>query len=273
MIPANYSYISFPFLGLELNPPRVLELGPLTVHYYGAIIAVGLMLGMLYCLRRGKEFGLEENDILDGFLWITPLAIVCARIYYCIFSWDEYAANPISVLYIWNGGIAIYGSVIGAILGMAIFAKVKKVKLTSVLDLVLMAFLIGQFIGRWGNFMNREAFGAATDSYFRMGLFNTKTNAWEYTGRNSPPNSQHIGEPENRLSSIFHLARASLNVLMTASNNPRGKTRKFSPSIPRLITRESPYTGRLIHSASLKRGFTNAASRKSRPRRTGGKSS
>lgn len=180
MIPANYSYISFPFLGLELNPPRVLELGPLTVHYYGAIIAVGLMLGMLYCLRRGKEFGLEENDILDGFLWITPLAIVCARIYYCIFSWDEYAANPISVLYIWNGGIAIYGSVIGAILGMAIFAKVKKVKLTSVLDLVLMAFLIGQFIGRWGNFMNREAFGAATDSYFRMGLFNTKTNAWEY---------------------------------------------------------------------------------------------
>ena len=180
MIPANYSSISFPFLGIEVNPPRVLELGPLTIHYYGAIIAVGLLLGMLYCLRRGKDFGLQENDILDGFLYITPLAIVCARIYYCAFSWDEYAADPISVLYIWNGGIAIYGGVIGAVLGMAVFARIKKVKLTAVLDLVLMAFLIGQFIGRWGNFMNREAFGAATDSYFRMGLYNTVTGQWEY---------------------------------------------------------------------------------------------
>ena len=180
MIPAKYSSISFPFLGIEVNPPRVLELGPLTIHFYGAIIAAGLLLGMLYCLRRSREFGLKEDDILDGFLWITPFAIVCARIYYCAFSWDEYAADPISVLYIWNGGIAIYGSVIGAIIGMAVFAKIKKVKLTAVLDLVLMAFLIGQFIGRWGNFMNREAFGAATDSYFRMGLYNTVTNQWEY---------------------------------------------------------------------------------------------
>ena len=180
MVPADYSFISFPFLGIEVNPPRVLELGPLTIHFYGAIIAAGLLLAMLYCCRRGKAFGLKEDDILDGFLWITPFAIVCARIYYCAFSWDEYAADPISVLYIWNGGIAIYGSVIGAIIGMAVFAKIKKVKLTAVLDLVMIAFLIGQFIGRWGNFMNREAFGAATESYFRMGLYNTVTSQWEY---------------------------------------------------------------------------------------------
>ena len=180
MIPANYSSISFPFLGIEVDPPRVLALGPLTIHYYGLIIALGLVLAAMYCCRRGKEFGLKEDDILDGFLWITPLAIVCARIYYCAFSWDEYAADPISVFYIWNGGIAIYGSVIGAIIGMALFAKIKKVKLTAVLDLVMIAFLIGQFIGRWGNFMNREAFGAATDSFFRMGLYNTVTGQWEY---------------------------------------------------------------------------------------------
>jgi len=180
MIPANYSTISFPFLGIEVNPPRVLQLGPLTIYYYGAIIAFGLMLAVLYCCKRGKEFGLKEDDILDGVLWVTPFAIICARIYYCVFSWDEYAADPISVLYIWNGGIAIYGGVIGAIIGMAVITRVKKIKLTPVLDLVLMAFLIGQSIGRWGNFMNREAFGAATDSFFRMGLFNTKTNAWEY---------------------------------------------------------------------------------------------
>ena len=157
MVSANYSSISFPFLGIEVNPPRVLELGPLTIHFYGAIIAAGLLLGMLYCLRRSREFGLKEDDILDGFLWITPFAIVCARIYYCAFSWDEYAADPISVLYIWNGGIAIYGSVIGAIIGMAVFAKIKKVKLTAVLDLVLMAFLIGQFIGSWLRLIWRPA--------------------------------------------------------------------------------------------------------------------
>ena len=180
MNPANYSLISFPSLGIEVNPGRVLELGPLTIHYYGAIIAFGLLLAMFYSCKRGKEFGLKEDDVLDGFLWVTPLAIVCARIYYVAFSWADYKDNPISVFYIWEGGIAIYGGVLGAILGMWIFSKVKKVKLTAVLDLILTAFLIGQFIGRWGNFMNREAFGAPTETFLRMGLFNTKTGGWEY---------------------------------------------------------------------------------------------
>ena len=180
MNPANFSVISFPFLGLEVNPPRVLSLGPLTIHYYGLIIAIGLVLAVIYACRRSGQFGLKEDDILDGVIWVTPFAIVCARIYYCAFSWEEYAANPISVLYIWNGGIAIYGGVLGAILGMAVMSRIKKVKFTAVLDLILLSFLIGQSIGRWGNFMNREAFGAATDSFFKMGLFNTRTNAVEY---------------------------------------------------------------------------------------------
>ena len=180
MNPANYSLISFPSLGIEVNPGRSLALGPLNIHYYGAIIALGLLLAVFYSCKRGKEFGLKEDDIMDGFLWITPFAIVCARIYYVAFSWADYADDPISVLYIWEGGIAIYGAVLGAILGMWILCRVKKLKLTAVLDLILTAFLIGQFIGRWGNFMNREAFGAATDSYFRMGLYNTVTGQWEY---------------------------------------------------------------------------------------------
>ena len=180
MHPSDYGSISFPFLGLEVNPPRSLSIGPLTAHYYGLIIAVGLVLAAMYACKRSKSFGLKEDDILDGVLWITPLSIVCARIYYVAFSWEDYAANPISVLYIWEGGIAIYGSVIGAVLGMWIFSKIKKVKLTAVLDLILMSFLLGQAIGRWGNFMNREAFGAATESFFRMGLYNTRTGIWEY---------------------------------------------------------------------------------------------
>ena len=180
MIPANYTNISFPSLGIEVNPPRILQLGPFTIHYYGLIIAIGLMLAVVYACRRSKEFGLKEDDIMDGVLLVTPFAILCARIYYCVFAWEEYAANPISVLYIWNGGIAIYGGVLGAIIGMAALCKYKKIKLLPVLDLILMAFLIGQSIGRWGNFMNREAFGAPTDTFLRMGLLNKVTGEAEY---------------------------------------------------------------------------------------------
>ena len=114
MIPANYSTISFPSLGIEVNPGRALALGPLTIHYYGLIIAIGLMLAVVYACRRCSQFGIKQDDLLDGVLWVTPFAILCARAYYCIFSWADYAENPISVLYIWNGGLAIYGGVLGA---------------------------------------------------------------------------------------------------------------------------------------------------------------
>ena len=180
MIPANYSTISFPALGIEVNPLRSFSLGPLTFHFYGVIIAVGLLLAVLYSCKRSKEFGLKEDDILDGVLWVTPFAILCARAYYVAFSWEEYAADPISVFYIWNGGIAIYGGVLGAVAGIWAICKYKKVKMATVLDIVLLGFLIGQSIGRWGNFVNREAFGAATQGITRMGLFNMRTGAWEY---------------------------------------------------------------------------------------------
>ena len=180
MRPRDFSVISFPALGIELNPDRTIELGPLTIHYYGLIIAIGLVLAVLYCSKRAKEFGLTEDHVLDGVLWVTPFAILCARAYYCVFSWDEFAADPISVLYIWNGGIAIYGGVLGAVAGMWAFCKVKKIKLSATLDLILLGFLIGQSIGRWGNFFNREAFGAETQSFFRMGLTNTVTGVTYY---------------------------------------------------------------------------------------------
>ena len=180
MNPSNYSSISFPALGIEVNPGRSLELGPMTVYFYGLIIAVGLMLAVYYCCKRSKQFGLKEDDILDGVLWVTPFAICCARAYYVIFSWEAYADDPISALYIWEGGLAIYGGVIGAVIGIMILCKVKKLPVATFLDMVLLGFLIGQSIGRWGNFFNREAFGAATDAFSKMGLFNEKTGLWEY---------------------------------------------------------------------------------------------
>ena len=167
----RYTEISFPALDLVMNPGRSVSIGPLTVHYYGAIIALGLVLAVVYACRRSKDFGLKEDDLIDGVLWVTPFAIVCARAYYVIFRWaEEYAAKPISALYIWQGGLAIYGGVIGAVIGILVFCKCRRIKPAVVLDVVSMGFLIGQSMGRWGNFFNREAFGAETDVLWKMGL-------------------------------------------------------------------------------------------------------
>ena len=177
---SDFTTITFPSLGLEFNPGKSLSLGSLTIHYYGLIIAVGLMLAVLYGLKRSKEFGLTDDDLLDGVLTVTPFAILCARAYYCIFSWERFADDPISVLYIWNGGLAIYGGVLGAVAGIWVYCKVKKLKMATILDVVLLGFLIGQSLGRWGNFFNREAFGAETDSFLRMGLLNSVTGVTTY---------------------------------------------------------------------------------------------
>ena len=165
-----YTEISFPSLGLTLNPPRSIEIGSFSIYYYGILIALGMALAVAYASRRSKEFGIKEDTLLDGVLWVTPFAILCARAYYCIFTWESYAANPISVLDIRSGGLAIYGGVIGAAVGLTVFCRRRKISLPALLDLCALGFLIGQSIGRWGNFFNREAFGAETTSFLRMGL-------------------------------------------------------------------------------------------------------
>jgi phosphatidylglycerol:prolipoprotein diacylglycerol transferase len=163
-----------------MNPGYKLDIGPLSVHYYGLLIALGLVLACVYGLRRKKHFGLTEDQIVDGALLIVPFAIICARAYYCIFAWHEYKANPVEVLYIWNGGLAIYGGVIGAAIGIVAYCLVKKIPIGTVLDITALGFLIGQSIGRWGNFFNREAFGSVTESFLRMGLESTATGAVTY---------------------------------------------------------------------------------------------
>ena len=176
----RYTTISFPGLGIEIDPIREFTIGPVSVHLYGLIIGIGMILAAMYAMRRSKEFGLTEDHVLDGFLYVTPFAIACARAYYVAFSWEMYADNPISALYIWEGGIAIYGGVLGAIVGILVFTKVKKIGTLATLDLIAIAFLIGQSLGRWGNFFNREAFGAETESFLRMGLYNTFTGQTTY---------------------------------------------------------------------------------------------
>ena len=165
-----YTEISFPSLGITMNPPSSFTIGPLTIHLYGVIIAAGLMLAVLYACRRSREFGIKEDDVIDGVLWVTPFAIICARLYYCLFSWDSYADDPISILYIWNGGLAIYGGVLAGILTAYIMCRIKKIKFLHFADIAIPGLLVGQILGRWGNFFNREAFGQYTDNLFAMEL-------------------------------------------------------------------------------------------------------
>lgn len=157
--------ISFPLLGISLDPASTIKIGSFTIHWYGVIIAVGFLLAVAYALKRGNEFGLTQDDIIDMLLWAVPTAIVCARLYYVIFTPDEYfgAGKWINIVKIWNGGLAIYGGLIGAILVGGIVAKLRKLKLTALLDIVAPCFFIGQAIGRWGNFVNQEAFGSNTN--------------------------------------------------------------------------------------------------------------
>lgn len=167
------SAITFPGLGLRLDPDRYFLIPgtDFPVYYYGVIIVFGLILAAIYGLRRSKEFGLKQDDIMDGVLWILPFAIICARAYYCIFKWKEvYSQNVWEIFDIRGGGLAIYGGVIGAAIGIIVFCKLRKLSIGAVLDTVSLGFLIGQSIGRWGNFINREAYGEETTWFLRMGL-------------------------------------------------------------------------------------------------------
>ena len=168
------SPITFPGLGIEIDPAAGFTVGPLSINFYGLIIATGLILAVVYAWKRCSQFGIKADDITDGVLYIVPFAVICARAYYCIFEWEaRFASNPISALYIWEGGLAIYGGVIGALIGVSVFCYFKRIKLPALLDLVALGFLIGQSLGRWGNFFNREAYGAETDFFLRMGLMLT----------------------------------------------------------------------------------------------------
>lgn len=165
------SPITFPNLGITVDPnPVAFTVFGKDIYWYGIIIALGFLLAVIYMMRRAPVFGLTQDDVLDEVLWAVPIGVICARLYYCIFYWELYADNPISILYIWEGGLAIYGGVIGGAITILVVSRVKKIKTGTMLDIAAMAVLIGQIFGRWGNFMNREAHGVVTDSFFKMGL-------------------------------------------------------------------------------------------------------
>ena len=166
--------ISFPLLGnWSIDPSASFTLFGRTFYWYGVIIAVGFILAMLYCARHCRRCGIEPDTLYDFLIWMIPLAIIGARLYYVIFQWSDYRDHPIDALKIWEGGLAIYGGVIAAVLVCFVLSKKRGFKLGALTDLIVMGFLIGQAVGRWGNFMNREAFGAETTLPWRMQLTTT----------------------------------------------------------------------------------------------------
>jgi len=165
------SAISFPMLGgLTLNPPSYFLLFGRPVYFYGVLIGLGFLLAINFCARRAKRFGLKEEDVYDTAIWLIPCSILGARLYYVLFRLDYYLAHPDEFLAIHNGGLAIYGGVIAGAITVVLICRKKKIPVGAMLDNICYGLLIGQIIGRWGNFMNREAFGAETTVFCRMGL-------------------------------------------------------------------------------------------------------
>lgn len=162
--------IRFPHLGLTLNPGKSFTVFGIEIAYYGVIIALGMLAGALVAYREAKKTGQKVDDYIDFTLYTLIAAIIGARIYYVIFEWDYYSAHPLEIFNLRAGGLAIYGGVLASVLTLFIFTKVKKLKFWLMADTAVQGLIIGQIIGRWGNFFNREAFGGYTDSLFAMQL-------------------------------------------------------------------------------------------------------
>ena len=170
--------ISFPGLGISVTvDPNALCLGDFCIKWYGVLFAAAFLLGTLYAMKNAPKFGLDSDRMFDVLLGAIICGVIGARLYYVAFSWDMYRDNPIEILYLWNGGIAIYGGVIGAVLGGVLLCKLYRVKTLPMLDLCSAALILAQGIGRWGNFCNGEAFGSVTTLPWRMNITYAASNA------------------------------------------------------------------------------------------------
>lgn len=181
------STVSFPGLGITVQVKSVaFHLFSWPIHWYGLIIAVGFMLAVIFCSRRAHRFGIEQDDIIDLLLYAVPLCIIGARLYYIIFYLERFrkadgSLDFAAMIRIWDGGLAIYGGIIAAIIVAAIFCKKRGISFFSLADLGSYGMLIGQLVGRWGNFVNVECYGGPTDLPWRMGIYETVNGITQYT--------------------------------------------------------------------------------------------
>lgn len=166
-MPALLNAISFPRLGLSFDLDRVaFSIGSLDIHWYGIIIAFGFLLAVWYCFKHTDLYGISKDDFTNLLMFAVPIAIIGARAYYVTFMYNEYYyGNPQLIFRIWDGGLAIYGAVIAGVLTCVVYCRVKHIRIGTMLDLCVPGLLIGQGIGRWGNFVNVEAYGTRCSPY------------------------------------------------------------------------------------------------------------
>ena len=157
-------------INLLLIDPVAFQLGPIAVRWYGVIIATGIVLAYWLANREAVRLGLHNDFFADLLIWAVPIAILSARLYYVMMKWDYYSVHPGKIIEIWNGGIAIHGALIGAFITTYVFTKRRNVSFLRVADIAAPSILVGQIIGRWGNFMNQEAHGGPVTRSFLENL-------------------------------------------------------------------------------------------------------
>ncbi len=157
------------FLLLDINPVAF-SIGSIEVRWYGILIALGIVLAYVVGQHEGKKRGLPNDFFADLLIWAIPISIISARIYYVVMEWENYSGNPAKMFAIWEGGIAIHGALIGAIITAYVFCRVKGISFLKVADIAMPSVLIGQIVGRWGNFMNQEAYGGPVSEEFLRSL-------------------------------------------------------------------------------------------------------
>ena len=168
---------------IEFTPVALRVFG-LTIHWYGAIIALGMALAVALAARRERRMDLPRDTAVDLALIGIPAAIVGARLYYVAFSWADYAADPARILRVWEGGMAIYGGILGGVLAGWAYARRRRLPFLRLADLAAPSLALGQAVGRWGNFVNREAYGAAArfawQRRFPVSVFIPADGLWHY---------------------------------------------------------------------------------------------
>lgn len=157
-------FIEFPKLGIHLNvSPVAFTLGSIQVRWYGIIIATAIMIALTLAMRQSKRFNIKEDDLIDMFLIALPVSIIFARLFFVVFTWESFKNDLLGIVRIWEGGLAIYGAIIGAILTVFFFSRKRKIDMLDLCDFAVVYLPLAQAIGRWGNFFNQELYGSNTD--------------------------------------------------------------------------------------------------------------
>lgn len=165
------NYITFPEFNLSFKISRIaFSVGNIEIYWYAILISIAFIIAIFALKNDSKKYRIEYDIILKLLIIMIPMSIIFARLYYVIFNLEYYINKPLEIINIRNGGLAIYGGIIGAIIVIILFCKNKKIKVMDLLDLFVPYLALGQSIGRWGNFINGEAHGSITNSIFRMGI-------------------------------------------------------------------------------------------------------